>query len=175
MTSVPKTWLAADEQWWPIDTPFGSMLLGGDDEALHHVLLPNAAAEAARDLDEKARGRPVAVAEAESQIKEYFAGERRVFQLRVDPRGTHFQRSVWWALSDIAYGETASYGDIARRLGRPTAFRAVGMANGANPLPIVLPCHRVIGSDGSLTGFGGGLALKEALLGHERFVLARPG
>lgn len=102
------------------------------------------------------------------QLEEYFAGRRRRFDLVLAPVGTPFQRRVWEALAAIPYGETRSYGEVARSLGRPEASRAVGAANGANPLPIVIPCHRVVGSNGSLTGFGGGLETKAALLELER-------
>ncbi len=101
------------------------------------------------------------------QLQEYFSGTRRAFDLPLAPRGTAFQLSVWNALQDIAYGQTRSYADIARIIGRPSAVRAVGAANGANPIPIVIPCHRVIGSSGSLTGFGGGLEMKRRLLDFE--------
>jgi methylated-DNA-[protein]-cysteine S-methyltransferase len=99
-----------------------------------------------------------------TQLREYFAGARRCFELALAPRGTQFQLALWQMLRAIPYGHTVSYGEIARRLGRPAGARAVGLANGANPLPIVVPCHRVIGADGSLTGFGGGLPIKRALL-----------
>jgi methylated-DNA-[protein]-cysteine S-methyltransferase len=98
------------------------------------------------------------------QLAEYFAGERREFDLRLAPEGTPFERSVWEELRRIPFGETRSYGEIAGAIGRPGAARAVGRANGANPIPIVVPCHRVIGADGSLTGFGGGLEAKSRLL-----------
>ncbi len=103
-------------------------------------------------------------AEIVRQLDEYFAGRRRGFDLELAPRGTDFQLRVWRALAEIPYGETVSYADIAERLGRPGAARAVGRANGTNPIPIVVPCHRVIGADGSLTGYGGGLPIKRALL-----------
>ncbi len=103
-------------------------------------------------------------AELRRQLAEYFAGERREFALRLAPEGTPFERSVWDELLSIPFGETRSYGEIAQAIGRPGAARAVGRANGANPIPIVVPCHRVIGADGSLTGFGGGLAAKSHLL-----------
>jgi methylated-DNA-[protein]-cysteine S-methyltransferase len=103
-------------------------------------------------------------AHVERQLAEYFAGKRRSFDLELAPRGTPFEQEVWAALRTIPFGETRSYGEIAAALGRPGAARAVGRANGANPIPIVVPCHRVLGSDGSLTGFGGGLATKERLL-----------
>jgi len=98
------------------------------------------------------------------QLAEYFAGTRREFDLRLAPEGTPFERSVWEELRRIPFGETRSYGEIAQAIGRPGAARAVGRANGANPIPIVVPCHRVIGADGSLTGFGGGLEAKSRLL-----------
>ena len=102
--------------------------------------------------------------EARRQLDDYFAGTRRDFDLPLSPRGTEFQRNVWRTLAAIPYGSTWSYRDLAQRIGRPAAMRAVGAANGRNPLPIVLPCHRVIGADGSLTGFGGGLPTKAFLL-----------
>jgi methylated-DNA-[protein]-cysteine S-methyltransferase len=116
---------------------------------------------------EEAPEHPV-LAEAERQIQEYFAGERTSFSVPLDFRGTDFQKSVWAALLTIPFGETRSYSEIARQIGRPGASRAVGAANGRNPLSIVAPCHRVIGTNGALTGFAGGLAAKEALLGMER-------
>lgn len=103
-------------------------------------------------------------AEVRRQLEEYFAGERETFDLPLAPRGTAFEKSVWNELSRIPYGETRSYAEIARAIGRPGAARAVGRANGANPIPIVVPCHRVIGANGSLTGFGGGLEVKSLLL-----------
>ena len=102
------------------------------------------------------------------QLAEYFAGERREFDLSLAARGTSFQERVWQELRKIPYGETASYGAIAERIGNPRACRAVGMANSKNPIPIIIPCHRIIGKDGSLTGFGGGLAVKKQLLDLER-------
>ena len=102
--------------------------------------------------------------DAIEQLKAYFAGKLTVFNLTLAPEGTPFQQSVWRALLDIPYGETTSYGVVAKRIGKPSAIRAVGAANGANPIPIVIPCHRVIGSTGKLTGFGGGLPTKELLL-----------
>jgi len=112
-------------------------------------------------------------AEPFRQLHAYFAGELTRFDLPLRRAGTAFQNTVWSALCDIPYGETISYGTLASRIGRPTAYRAVGGANGANPLPIVVPCHRVIGSDKSLTGFGGGIGIKRFLLAHERKFTAR--
>lgn len=116
---------------------------------------------------------PARCAHVVAQLAEYFAGTRRDFTLPLAPRGTPFQLAAWAALRTIPFGTTTSYQDQARRLGRPTATRAVGAANGRNPLPIVVPCHRVIGKDGSLVGFGGGLPCKLWLLQHEAAVLAR--
>ena len=108
------------------------------------------------------------VALALDQIEEYLNGVRREFDLPLDLRGTEFQRRMWSAVAAIPYGETRTYADIARTMGKPLAVRAVGAANGANPLPLVVPCHRVLGSDGSLTGYGGGLDVKQKLLEMER-------
>jgi methylated-DNA-[protein]-cysteine S-methyltransferase len=108
--------------------------------------------------------------EARAQLRGYFAEELRQFELPLAPEGTEFQRTVWAELRNIPYGETISYGELAGRIGRPNASRAVGLANGRNPLSIIVPCHRVVGSDGSLTGYGGGLARKRWLLDHERGV-----
>jgi methylated-DNA-[protein]-cysteine S-methyltransferase len=108
---------------------------------------------------------------ATGQLNEYFAGERRSFDLPLAPSGTEFQLACWQALAEIPYGETRSYGEQARRIGRPDRARAVGAANGANPIAIILPCHRVIGADGSLTGFGGGLETKRRLLDLEAGIL----
>jgi methylated-DNA-[protein]-cysteine S-methyltransferase len=102
-----------------------------------------------------------------AQLEQYFAGERRQFELAIEPRGTPFQRRVWQALSEIAWGEVCNYGDVARRIGQPGAARAVGQANGANPIPIVIPCHRVIASGGGIGGYSGGLGIKERLLALE--------
>lgn len=116
-------------------------------------------AQRARLVEDEERTAPV-----RHQLGEYFARQREVFDLRLAPQGTAFELAVWERLRAIPYGQTRSYGELARALGRPDAARAVGRANGANPIPIVVPCHRVIGADGSLTGFGGGLAAKQTLL-----------
>jgi methylated-DNA-[protein]-cysteine S-methyltransferase len=108
------------------------------------------------------------VVEACRQLNEYFEGRRKTFSLPLAPEGTAFQCLVWQALTEVAYGETVSYSQLAQRIGRPLAVRAVGAANGQNPIPIVIPCHRVIGADGRLVGFGGGLGVKQYLLGLER-------
>ncbi|HEY3111106.1 MAG TPA: methylated-DNA--[protein]-cysteine S-methyltransferase, partial [Chloroflexota bacterium] len=105
--------------------------------------------------------------QARRQVEAYLAGQRREFDLPLDVRGTPFQLAVWRAVAEVDYGRTATYGQIAHRIGQPRAVRAVGAANGDNPLPIVVPCHRIVGSTGQLTGYGGGLPLKERLLGLE--------
>ncbi len=151
--------------WHEIDSPIGPLLLAGTAQALRRVHF-------------QAGPRPLRPAEGwrhaaapfvrvQAQLKEYFCGARRTFQLPLAPTGTPFQLSVWQALLAIPYGETLSYGELARRLGLSGGARAVGLANGANPLPILVPCHRVIGADGSLTGFGGGLHIKRSLLALE--------
>ncbi len=117
---------------------------------------------------EMSEGRIAVLDQAVAQLEEYFAGTRREFNLRLDPGGTPFQQSAWMVLRSIPYGRTMTYGEQARRLGDPNKARAVGAANGKNPLSIVVPCHRVIGSTGHLTGFGGGLVAKSWLLDHER-------
>jgi methylated-DNA-[protein]-cysteine S-methyltransferase len=101
-------------------------------------------------------------------LRSYFSGEREEFDLPLAPEGTKFQQEVWRRLCEIQYGQTISYGELARRIGNPQASRAVGLANGSNPIPIVIPCHRVIGSNGKLTGYGGGLPIKEKLLALEK-------
>jgi methylated-DNA-[protein]-cysteine S-methyltransferase len=148
-----------------MEAPIGTLLLAGSARALTHVHFQ----AGARPLQPCAAWRRAAApfTQVTRQLAEYFAGTRRVFTLALAPRGTPFQRSVWHALQQIPYGDTVSYGELARRLGSKSGARAVGLANGANPLPIIVPCHRVIGADGSLTGFGGGLDIKRALLALE--------
>jgi methylated-DNA-[protein]-cysteine S-methyltransferase len=148
------------------------MLLIGDAEWLHYLLLPDSFDVS--DLDRSRQGRPAAVEEALRQVDAYFRHQLTEFDLPLAPDGTEFQQRVWFALADIGYGETESYGSLAARVGNPKASRAVGMANGRNPIPLILPCHRVIGSNGSLTGYGGGLPLKAKLLAHERAGRAEP-
>ena len=153
------------------DTPIGTLRVVADDAGVTRIDLPNAAAGPPRPEWRNARRpRTGPLREAKRQLREYFDGGRRAFDLPIAPAGTAFQMRVWDALRGIPYGETVSYGELARRIGRPTASRAVGAANGRNPLAIVVPCHRVIGADGALTGYGGGLPVKEALLAHEQGV-----
>ncbi len=154
--------LAAPVFWHRIDSPVGPLLLAGTSKALLHVRFLAAPSVAAAEAGWVEDARPFAATLA--QLTEYFAGSRRAFDLPLAPQGTPFQLRVWQALRTITYGATVSYGELARRLGMAGGARAVGLANGANPLPIIVPCHRVIGADGSLTGFGGGLPIKKALL-----------
>ncbi len=145
-----------------IETPIGPLLVAADAAGLRQISFPERGK--ARRPEAGWVHDPAPFRELASQLREYFAGQRRRFSLRLAPQGTEFQRATWRALAEIPYGTTISYAELARRVGRPAASRAVGAANGANPLPIVVPCHRVIGADGSLTGFGGGLPVKRALL-----------
>jgi len=163
------------DEWWPVETPVGRLVLAGDDEALRFLHLPGDSHAGPFLAPSTRRGRPSSVAKAEQQLQAYFAGELTSFDVPLDPVGTPFQQKVWWALTEIPFGETRSYGEVARRIGQPNASRAVGMANNRNPIALIIPCHRVIGADGSLTGYGGGLPLKERLLAHERQVLAKRG
>ena len=151
-----------------IASPVGALTLAASDAGLVAILWENDDPDRVRlgALADTA-DHPVLV-QAERELAEYFAGARTGFSLPLDMRGTDFQKSVWQALLTIPFGETRSYGAIARQIGRPKAVRAVGAANGRNPLSIVAPCHRVIGSNGALTGFAGGLAVKEHLLDLER-------
>jgi len=148
------------------DSPIGRLLVAGDVESVRRISFP----KSGKPVPPEAGWRESAVGpvgEAIRQLREYFQGRRKEFDLPLAPEGTVFQRRVWRSLQEIPYGKTWSYGELARRIGNPKASRAVGAANGANPLPIVIPCHRVIGSDGTLTGFGGGLPTKQALLSLE--------
>ncbi|MDU9416620.1 methylated-DNA--[protein]-cysteine S-methyltransferase [Pseudomonas sp. zfem005] len=143
------------------DSPIGPLLLAGDEAGLRllhmeteqSTVLDALWQPATRQLDKACR-----------QLDEYFAGKRKRFDLQLAPQGTEFQRAAWQALLEIPYGQTISYATQALRIGRPKAVRAIGLANGANPIAVIIPCHRVIGRDGSLTGFGGGLERKAILL-----------
>ncbi len=152
-----------------LDSPIGRLLLVAEDGQLSRIDFPPAAEEA---IASHWRHQPADFDEANRQLTAYFAGQRQEFDLPLHLVGTPFQRLVWQELTRIPYGQTASYGEIARRIDRSKACRAVGMANHRNPLPIIIPCHRVIGADGSLTGFGGGLACKQFLLDLERHHLS---
>lgn len=147
-----------------VDTPIGVLYIGAEanEDALALLSLPSHPAPAAE------RGKHAVLAAAAKQLREYFARKRTEFDLPLAPRGTPFQERVWKQLLAIPYGETCSYADIARGVGKPTASRAVGAANGKNPIAIIVPCHRVIGASGALTGYGGGMPTKRWLLDHER-------
>lgn len=149
-----------------LPTPIGDLLLGGTDAALTLIGFPEGSMRRQPSATWTYAESPFDV--ASRQLLAYFEGRLKVFNLKLQPAGTEFQLEVLQELQKIPYGTTASYGDIARRIGRPKAVRAVGAANGRNPLPIVIPCHRVIGASGKLTGFGGGLPTKQALLRLER-------
>jgi methylated-DNA-[protein]-cysteine S-methyltransferase len=149
-----------------LNTPIGPLLLASDDAGLCQISLARDGVPARPDSDW--RKDPSVFGEPIRQLCSYFAGQLETFDLPLAPAGTPFQQKVWRELCKIPYGETISYGELARRIGNPNASRAVGLANGSNPIPIVIPCHRVIGSNGKLTGYGGGLAIKETLLALER-------
>ncbi|MEQ8842153.1 MAG: methylated-DNA--[protein]-cysteine S-methyltransferase [Acidimicrobiales bacterium] len=159
-----------------LDSPIGVLTLVASDKGLSHVLfegqepdsvgLPNDLPEVDDD--------PM-LESAAAQLREYFSGERREFDLTLDLQGTEFQVDAWRALATVPYGETRSYGEQADAIGRPGAFRAVGAANGRNPIPVILPCHRIVGADGSLTGFAGGLDTKRRLLNLEQAQQGLPG
>jgi methylated-DNA-[protein]-cysteine S-methyltransferase len=156
-----------------VDSPVGPLLLRGTDDSDFRLteLLFGASDSKHRAVPTAAdREDQTAFTAVVAQLGEFFAGDRTNFDLPLAPRGTDFQQRVWLALREIPYGETRTYAEIAGLIGAPTAVRAVGAANGRNPLSIVVPCHRVIGADGSLTGFGGGLTAKRWLLTHERAV-----
>lgn len=148
-----------------MDSPVGNLRLIADEHGLRRICFERD--RHPRAEDDLGQHAPQRLAFARTQLEEYFAGSRREFDLPLCPRGTSFQLDVWNALRAIPYGVTISYAELAQRIGKPSAMRAVGGANGRNPLPIVVPCHRVIGRDGSLTGFGGGVEIKALLLGIE--------
>lgn len=149
-----------------MDSPIGELLLVGDGETLNGLYMQDGRKpkRTAVDWSESAGS----FTDVKRQLDEYFAGERTSFDVTLAPEGAPFEREVWHALEEIPYGETVSYGEIARRVGQPTAARAVGTANGRNPISVIVPCHRVIGANGSLTGYGGGLERKRLLLELER-------
>jgi len=159
-----------------MESPVGRLLLAADETGLRKVLFGGEPAahwreDAVREdavRENPARENPAPLAETVRQLRAYFAGELREFDLPLAPQGTPFQLRVWRELRNIPYGQTISYGELARRVGSPKGSRAVGLANGANPISIVVPCHRVIGNNGKLTGYGGGLENKARLLALER-------
>ena len=151
--------------WDRIETPFGLFAAWVDEAG--RLLRFRFRSDDAERVDREAKENPAALENVRRQVAEYSAGKRRTFDFELLPDGADFERQVWKALSDIPFGHTVSYGTIAKSIGQPGAARAVGAANNANPIALIVPCHRVIGSDGSLTGFGGGLPLKRKLLEHE--------
>jgi methylated-DNA-[protein]-cysteine S-methyltransferase len=151
------------------DSPIGELLLAGDGQALHHLSMQHG--RRPLKLDPSWQRDDAAFESVIAQLSEYFDGERRAFDLELNMTGNPFELRVWEELERIPYGETTSYGDIAKRIGSPDAARAVGLANGRNPVAVIVPCHRVIGANGSLTGYGGGLERKRLLLDLEAGIL----
>lgn len=149
-----------------IDSPLGPLLVTSDGAALTSLTMTQHRHGVTITPDWVADEAPFAA--ARTQLDAYFAGTLRVFDLPLHASGTVFQQRVWQALLDVSFGHTQSYGELARRIGRPKAARAIGLANGRNPISIIVPCHRVIGADGSLTGYGGGIERKRWLLNHEQ-------
>ncbi len=153
-------------QYTSMDSPIGELLLLGDEQAVHGLYMQDGRkpTRIASDWENN----PAPFTDVQEQLDEYFDGRRTEFDVSLVMDGNPFERRVWSALREIPYGETVSYGEIARRVERPSAARAVGMANGRNPIAVIVPCHRVIGADGTLTGYGGGLERKQLLLELER-------
>jgi len=149
-----------------MESPIGELLLVGDGDTLHGLYMQEGRKPKTISPDWQASAAPFA--DVKTQLEEYFIGARTNFDIPLAAEGAPFELEVWHALEEIPYGETVSYGEIARRVGQPTAARAVGTANGRNPIAVIVPCHRVIGADGSLTGYGGGLERKRLLLELER-------
>lgn len=144
-------------------TPIGHIIIGEKDNKITHILFEGNSVPDGYVLKETST-----LIEASKQLKEYFKGQRKEFKLALNPSGTEFMKRVWTSLQDIPYGETRSYKDIAISIGRDRAYRAVGLANNRNPISIIIPCHRVIGANGALVGYGGGLDIKTYLLELER-------
>jgi methylated-DNA-[protein]-cysteine S-methyltransferase len=161
----------AAASWATCPSPIGDILVVADDSGLRELHLPGSFA--ARDDFSATATATVTLTKIVEQLEAYFAGDLTQFDVPLAPSGTAFQIRVWRALAEIAYARTESYGSVAARIGNPKASRAVGMANNKNPIAIVLPCHRVIGANGSLVGYGGGLWMKDWLLQHERQVAER--
>ena len=157
------------KQYCCYQSPIGQLLLVGADGVLEELHFANSPAQ--EKIVDDCQHYQAGFANVIQQLSEYFSGSRQEFDLTISPKGTVFQQRIWQELQKIPFGRTASYGDIARRVGNPKASRAVGMANSKNPIPIIVPCHRVIGKDGSLTGFGGGLEIKKQLLKLEKVSL----
>jgi methylated-DNA-[protein]-cysteine S-methyltransferase len=159
---------AGPENHVTMSSPVGVLTISGNADAVTRIDLPGKTSLGVKVLKKNGSAEmPGPVAAAVAQLEEYFAGDRTEFELPLELAGTAFQRDVWLALSEIPYGKTISYAELAAMVGRPTAFRAVGQANGSNPIPIVLPCHRVVASGGGIGGYGGGLPMKRRLLALE--------
>jgi methylated-DNA-[protein]-cysteine S-methyltransferase len=158
--------------WDIIESPFSSFAAWVDEKG--RLLRFNLRATGAAKLDPEAERNAKALSDVRRQVGEYAKGKRQLFEFELAAKGPDFNQQVWKALCDIPFGTTTSYGAVARTIGYPKAARAVGAANGANPIALIVPCHRVIGSDGSLTGYGGGLPLKRKLLAHEARVVGAP-
>ncbi len=157
--------MAPAPRYTTLDSPIGELLLVGDGRALSGLYMQQG--ERPAKSTDGWQHDPAAFADVTAQLREYFAGERTAFDLPLALHGTPFQRRVWRALQDIPYGQTISYGELARRIDQPSAARAVGLANGSNPVSVIVPCHRVIGANGTLTGYGGGIERKRTLLDLE--------
>ena len=158
-----------------LDSPIGRLQLVATDQGLSHLLFDQQLGKDSElDGDSAESDTHPVLAAATAQLEEYFAGRRQEFDIPLDLTGTEFQRAAWSALASVPFGETRSYRQQAEAIGRPKAVRAIGAANGKNPVPIVLPCHRIVGSDGSLTGYGGGLPIKVYLLNHEQTQVRKP-
>jgi methylated-DNA-[protein]-cysteine S-methyltransferase len=166
-TSVSMKQCDASLLYEDMESPIGRLRLIASGEVLVGIWFEQGR-DAARSGGAMVPGTSPVIERTRGQLEEYFRGERTDFDLPLAPRGTDFQQRVWQRLRQIQYGTTTTYGALASELGNPNASRAVGLANGSNPIPIVIPCHRVIGANGALTGFGGGLPIKSALLALER-------
>jgi len=151
-----------------ISSPVGAMTVVGGERGIRRILWEGDLGHRVQLGEESRPGRHRLVSQTADELGEYFAGERQSFDVPLDPAGTPFQRSVWEALAGIPYGTTRTYGELARSIGRPDAARAVGAANGCNPISIMIPCHRLVGADGTLVGYAGGLDAKRWLLDHEQ-------
>jgi methylated-DNA-[protein]-cysteine S-methyltransferase len=166
MNGMTSTTISPMVLYTTVESPIGELLLVGDGHALCGLYMQDGRKPAR--ISEAWKESSAPFAGVRGQLEEYFAGERRTFDIPLVIEGAEFERRVWRALREIPYGETVSYGEIARRVGQPTAARAVGLANGRNPIAVIVPCHRVIGADGTLTGYGGGLERKRLLLELEQ-------
>jgi|SRR5665213_425026 len=163
---MPSTISSHAFQYTSLDSPIGELLLLGDGHALRGLYMQDG--RKPRRIAPGWKASAASFEDVRAQLDAYFAGERVAFDIPLVMEGSPFEREVWRALQEIPYGETVSYGEIARRVGQPAAARAVGVANGRNPIAVIVPCHRVIGANGTLTGYGGGLERKRLLLDLER-------